>query len=466
MSAGALRQARCTRSFAITCRRCTLPSRMGLRHRCRRSCETSSSVIWIVESYVEVSPGFSATRVTSSGSWRFPVKAAKHNVRYVWVERMAQSAANLVDHVLPIVPLRQFVVTFPFELRARLAYDGKLLAAVTRIAIDSVLGFYKRRMRDVDGVVGQSGAVSVVQRTSSDLRLNPHLHAILLDGVFVAGNGSPVFHPLTHLDDSDLADLLQVIRVRLVSFLLRRDVMVLRPLLGVVEGRQELMLLNDDFAEREPALAQLAAAAVAGLLPAGPDMRQRQPIALRGQPGIEVNAPLSVAEMGFSLHAATTASADDARGREALVRYVLRPPIAQERLHILPNDLVRIELKRPFGDGTVAIDLDPLSLLCRLAASVPPPGFHLVHYSGILGAASKLRPFVVPAPPPKAVADSTHSHREHPPTHRSVYRPWAELLKRTFQIDVERCECGGRFKLCDPPYFKTQVLRRKLGELN
>jgi hypothetical protein len=60
---------------------------------------------------------------------------------------MAQSAANLANHVLPIAPLRQFVVTFPFELRARLAYDGKLLGAVTRIAIDSVLGFYKRRMR-------------------------------------------------------------------------------------------------------------------------------------------------------------------------------------------------------------------------------------------------------------------------------------------------------------------------------
>jgi len=400
---------------------------------------------------------------------------------------MAQSAANLVDHVLPKTPLRQFVITFPFELRARLAYDGKLLGAAARIAIDSVLGFYKRRMRDVDGVLGQSGAVSVVQRTSSDLRLNPHLHALLLDGVFVADNGSPVFHPLTHLDDSDLADLLQVIRVRLVNFLLRR---------GVIEGRQELILLNDDFTEREPALAQLAAAAVAGLLPAGPDRRQRQPIALHGQPGVDITGPLSVTEMGFSLHAATTASAEDARGREALVRYALRPPIAQERLHILPNDLVRIELKRPFSDGTVAIDLDPLSLLCRLAASVPPPACHLVHYAGTLGAASKLRPLVVPAPPPKAVADSTHSHREHPPTHRSRYRPWAELLKRTFQIDVEICpNCGGHLKLRalvieshnierllrylgepleppkrsparDPPYFKTQVLRRKLGELN
>lgn len=69
---------------------------------------------------------------------------------------MARSAANLVEHVLPEVPLRQFVVTFPFELRARLAYDGKLLSAVTRIAIDSVLGFYKRGFRDDKNINGQS----------------------------------------------------------------------------------------------------------------------------------------------------------------------------------------------------------------------------------------------------------------------------------------------------------------------
>jgi len=43
----------------------------------------------------------------------------------------------------------------------------------------------------------------------------------------------------------------------------------------------------------------------------------------------------------------------------------LRPPIAQERLHLLDDGLVRIELRRPFRDGTVAVDLDPLSLLCN-----------------------------------------------------------------------------------------------------
>jgi len=30
----------------------------------------------------------------------------------------------------------------------------------------------------------KSGAVTVVQRTSSDLRLNPHLHVVFLDGAY------------------------------------------------------------------------------------------------------------------------------------------------------------------------------------------------------------------------------------------------------------------------------------------
>ena len=89
-------------------------------------------------------------------------------------------------------------------------------------------------------------------------------------------------------------------------------------------------------------------------------------------------------EGGFSLHAATTAPAGDTRARETLCKYALRPPLAQERVALLPDGLVRILLKRPFSDGTVAVDLDPLSLLCRLAASVPPPRAHVVRHGGVL----------------------------------------------------------------------------------
>src|SRR5262249_20611264 len=48
-----------------------------------------------------------------------------------------------------------------------------------------------------------------------------------------------------------------------------------------------------------------------------------------------------------------------------------RPPLARERVEHRPDGLVCITLKRAFADGTVAIEMDPLSLLCRLAATVP-----------------------------------------------------------------------------------------------
>ena len=35
--------------------------------------------------------------------------------------------------------LRQWVFTFPFQLRGRLGFDGKLLGAVTRIFVDSTI---------------------------------------------------------------------------------------------------------------------------------------------------------------------------------------------------------------------------------------------------------------------------------------------------------------------------------------
>src|SRR5207247_9332213 len=55
--------------------------------------------------------------------------------------RMCQTAANLVEHVLPAVPFRQWVLTLPYELRSRLGFDGKVLGAVARIFVDSILGW-------------------------------------------------------------------------------------------------------------------------------------------------------------------------------------------------------------------------------------------------------------------------------------------------------------------------------------
>ena len=358
--------------------------------------------------------------------------------------RMAETAANLVEHVLPErAPLRQFVLTLPFELRARLAY-GKLLGAVCHTFVDSVLGWYRRHFeaRRLSGSKG--GAVTTVQRVSSDLRLNPHFHTLCLDGVYVEDEDSKlIFDPLPCLTNGDVADILQIASTRILRLLRCK---------GVVED--DMINADESLTESDPALAELAVASTLGRVPAGPALRKREPIRLRPGRDLEHTKGLCATAHGFSLHAATTARAEDAAGREALCKYILRPPIARENVELVADDLVRLKLKRPFSDGTFALDLDPLSLLVRLATTVPPPHFHSVRYAGVLAAASQWRARVVPPPKPSAEPDdrnhecSTCTAKDKPPTHRSGYRPWRELLMRSFKIDVEHCEsCGARMRL-------------------
>jgi hypothetical protein len=73
---------------------------------------------------------------------------------------------------------------------------------------------------------------------------------------------------------------------------------------------------------------------------------------------------------------------------------------------------------------------------------------------GVLAAVSKWRARVVPPSKPPTESDdtkhdcSTCTAKDKRPTHRSGYRPWRELLMRSFKIDVEHCQsCGARMKL-------------------
>jgi hypothetical protein len=101
-----------------------------------------------------------------------------------------------MESVLPEAPLRQWL-TVPHAIRHRLAYDKKLLGKVTRAFLAAVLAFYKKKR-------GASGAVAVVHLTSSALRLNPHVHAVFLDG----GYRGEELVALGHLRGSEVAEVL------------------------------------------------------------------------------------------------------------------------------------------------------------------------------------------------------------------------------------------------------------------
>ena len=62
--------------------------------------------------------------------------------------------------------------------------DRKLLGQVVRIVMDTVATWYRRRYVQRGLPTGQFGAVAVIQRSNSDLRLNARLHSILLDGPY------------------------------------------------------------------------------------------------------------------------------------------------------------------------------------------------------------------------------------------------------------------------------------------
>jgi hypothetical protein len=59
--------------------------------------------------------------------------------------RMADTAAHLVDRVFPEVPVRQWVLSLPFALRYRLAYDAPLVTDVLHIFVQAVFGSLRRR---------------------------------------------------------------------------------------------------------------------------------------------------------------------------------------------------------------------------------------------------------------------------------------------------------------------------------
>ena len=126
--------------------------------------------------------------------------------------RMADTAAHLVDRVLPEAPVRQWVLTLPYPLRYRCAYDAKLTSDVLRAFIRALFAELRRRARRQWGVrAEQCGAVTFIQRFGSALNVNVHFHTLALDGVYTyaVGQGQPTrFLPLPPPEADEVARVL------------------------------------------------------------------------------------------------------------------------------------------------------------------------------------------------------------------------------------------------------------------
>jgi hypothetical protein len=106
--------------------------------------------------------------------------------------RMAETAAHLVDHVIPRVPVRQWVVSFPIPLRYLFATHPPLLSPALQV-INRALSTFLIKQAGLTHSQAQTGAVTLIQRFGSAANLNIHLHCLMLDGVYRLTDGAPVF---------------------------------------------------------------------------------------------------------------------------------------------------------------------------------------------------------------------------------------------------------------------------------
>lgn len=304
--------------------------------------------------------------------------------------RMVETAAHLVDHVIPRLPVRQWVLSLPWRLRYHLD-DAKLQNAVLHSFLSAIEQGLRQSLPETGGET-RIGAVVFIHRFGGLLNAHLHFHVVVIDGVFCGENAEHLHFEETHLTPEQVSRIGQTIRKRITNLFVRRGFL--------------------DKAEGE---------------------------ALRTAPH----------DGGFSLDANVRIEANDRQGLERLLRYCARPAFAQERLRQIDPEHLVYESKKPGPGGKVSVLLTPHQLLDRLAALIPPPRRHRHRYYGVLAPNSPHRATVTalaaaPKPPP-AEAETV---KEETPISQAARYLWALLIARIYEVFPLICpKCGGTMKI-------------------
>ena len=381
---------------------------------------------------------------------------------------MTQRAHRQRQEVIPNVDVRQWVLTFPRPLHIYLAYFPHALTEALELFIETLRYHYQRRclphsphppeLYDIDHLHAyyrpryphDIGAVTSIQRHTDALGLYPHFHTLSTDGLFVSSapfqdesyqprqkEKTAIFIPADQLKQEDLHDLLILYKYRLTRRFIRRG--YLRPLhLDCTPEEQQFNLYwgHEPPSEEEQQLLKCYAASKNLRHAFGP--KAGEPLDLDMSDDTSKNqyhSELCATYHGFNLHANTVVQADHRDRLEQLCRYIQRPVIAQDRLQELADGRYYYGFKRQWKNGARGIYFEGPDLLERLAALVPPPRKHQVRYHGVYAPRSRLFAAVrqMTQHGDQHIAAQTQRRR------KQYWMLWVELLKHTFQVDVQCC---------------------------
>src|SRR5690606_18525878 len=187
-------------------------------------------------------------------------------------------------------------------------------------------------------------------------------------------------------------------------------------------------------------------------------------------PSQEQRADQPVAEaLGVNVYAKQLLDGRDRKQLERLCRYVLRPPLSQERLEWRPDGRLGLKLEDVWKDGTRTLVLEPFDLLVRLCSAIPPPWFNMIRYFGVLSSHSQHRACVVPKRtdpsrfrPPAAAGDQLElgfgSADANTAVRTSGRSRWGWLLRHVFRADLDTCSlCGGPMRWLEATTEQTAI---------
>ncbi len=317
--------------------------------------------------------------------------------------RMVETAAHLVDHVFPRLPVRQWVLSLPKRLRYHLD-DANLQNAVLHSFLHGIEHALQESLPKTDGGTHLDthtrthiGAVVFIHPFGSLLNAHLHFHVVMIDGVLGEEEAGRLHFLETCLTAEQMARLQRTIRQRVVRLFVRRG------LLDKAEGQAMNTCEHDG---------------------------------------------------GFSLDSRVRIEANDRQGLERLLRYCARPAFAQERLRQLDPEHLVYESKKPGPGGKVSVLLTPHQLLDRLAALIPPPRRHRHRYYGVLAPNSPWRSEVTAlAAAPGSAETATDNAKasaetEETPVRQAARFLWAMLLARIYEVFPLTCpKCGGMMKI-------------------
>lgn len=219
----------------------------------------------------------------------------------------------------------------------------------------------------------------------------------------------------------------------------------------------------DLLAQESPLLAACYAASLQGSVAIG--QRAGQRVLRIGENDGELESDHNKDKThvhGFNLHAGTRVSGFDKKGRERLLRYILRPSIATNRLAFSKDGQVIYRLKEPRQNGTKCFVFEPLDFIAKLVPLVPAPRVNLIRYHGCFAPHAAIREKVVPEHWPgfnkqeqyglgfeqeNSVSQDKNGHyrcgvkaEDRAPPKRLN---WSQLAQRSFKVDILRCaQCG------------------------